>query len=407
MSTITNTFIQAFNKSIGSIYLDFYLNNEVEFLQTELWQCFEESRTTSPVYTKSYDLKVDDPLLRINLHCIVIVCNSMPFFAANIRSLFHKTNLPINRSLHFHPEKGKEFYYIEIQTKDKEIIDKVITAVHSSYTKIQTLISQFSIFQEKLESLPCIGTSDKSQLVDWLLKKGLVWEGACIQESGKEIEQYGVVADNYHYLEWFNQLKTESDTILLECKETQTESFLGDNPFFCICLIHKDFKILFIGSFTLHAQTLGIIEIPFFSDRFKEFLSKENIEYSSGLGRTVRRIFISLPVEILFLMPETAYLSLFKVIIEQSLKTENRSNGLLINEDLALILTTIPEKNWLESKLNESENLVRDILPQANVKSYHILLTNSVQCYHLIRSNQNSKQKLFEISSQIGLYRNA
>ena len=125
MSTITNTFIQAFNKSIGSIYLDFYLNNEVEFLQTELWQCFEESRTTSPVYTKSYDLKVDDPLLRINLHCIVIVCNSMPFFAANIRSLFHKTNLPINRSLHFHPEKGKEFYYIEIQTKDKEIIDKV------------------------------------------------------------------------------------------------------------------------------------------------------------------------------------------------------------------------------------------------------------------------------------------
>jgi hypothetical protein len=80
-------------------------------------------------------------------------------------------------------------------------------------------------------------------------------------------------------------------------------------------------------------------------------------------------------------MPETAYLSLFKVIIEQSLKTENRSNGLLINEDLALILTTIPEKNWLESKLNESENLVRDILPQANVKSYHILLTNSVQCY--------------------------
>ncbi|MBK9501432.1 MAG: NAD-glutamate dehydrogenase [Leptospiraceae bacterium] len=401
MSTITNTFIQAFNKSIGSIYLDFYLNNEVEFLQAELWQCFEESNATAPVFTKSYDLKIDDPLLRINLHCIVIVCNSMPFFAANIRSLFHKTNLPINRSLHFHPEKGKEFYYIEIQTKEKTIIDQVKTAVHSSYKKIQKLISEFSIFKERLESIPNIRLSDKSQLIDWLLKKGLVWEGACIQKSGKEIEQYGVVADNNNYLEWFTNLKTQSETILLECKETQTESFLGDNPFFCICLIHKDFKILFLGSFTLHAQTLGIIEIPFFSDRFKEFLSKENIEYSSGLGRTVRRIFNSLPVEILFLMPELAYLSLFKVIIEQSLKTENRSNGLLINEDLALILTTIPEKNWLESKLSESENLVRDILPEANVKSYHILLTNSVQCYHLIRSNQNSKQKLFEISSQI------
>ena len=114
-----------------------------------------------------------------------------------------------------------------------------------------------------------------------------------------------------------------------------------------------------MGSFTQHAQTLGIIEIPFFSTRFNEFLSRENIEYASGLGRTVRRIFNSLPVEILFLMPETSYISLFKVIVEQSLKTENRSNGLILSKDLALILTTIPEKNWLETKLEESEGLVK------------------------------------------------
>ena len=77
------------------------------------------------VFTKTYNLNFEDPLLRINLHCITIVCRSMPFFAANIRSLFHKINLPINRSLHFHPEPGKEMYYIEIQTKDTEIIKNV------------------------------------------------------------------------------------------------------------------------------------------------------------------------------------------------------------------------------------------------------------------------------------------
>ena len=105
-----------------------------------------------------------------------------------------------------------------------------------------------------------------------------------------------------------------------------------------------------MGSFTQHAETLGIIEIPFFNMRFKDFFTREKIEYNSGLGRTVRRIFNSLPVEILFLMPESSYISLFKVIIEQSLKTENRSNGLTLTHDLAIILTTVPEKNWLETK---------------------------------------------------------
>jgi glutamate dehydrogenase len=401
MSSISKTFLDAFNKSIGSIYLDFYLNNELSFLQEELWQCYEESKTTEPVYSKSYDLNLDDPLLRINLQCIVIVCKSMPFFAANIRSLFHKMNLPINRSLHFHPELGKEFYYIEIQTKDKSVIETILTQIHNAYSKILNLTTQFPTFNQKLESIPNIKNSDKWQLIDWLLKKGLVWEGACYQKSGNKMELFGVAADNPSYLEWFNQLSTNSEVLLMECRESRTEGFLGENNLFYISFLHKTFKILLVGSFTQHAQTLGIIEIPFFSTRFKEFLARENIEYASGLGRTVRRIFNSLPVEILFLMSEDSYLSLFKVIIEQSLKTENRSNGLILNNDLALILTTIPEKNWVEGKLVESENLILTALPGANVKSYHILLTNSVQCYHLIRSNQNSKQKLFEISSQI------
>ena len=139
MNSATNVFVEAFNKSIGSIYLDFYLNNEIDYLKDELWKIFEESKKTEPVFTKTYNLNFEDPLLRINLHCITIVCRSMPFFAANIRSLFHKINLPINRSLHFHPEPGKEMYYIEIQTKDTEIIKNVTEQIKLYYTKIQNI----------------------------------------------------------------------------------------------------------------------------------------------------------------------------------------------------------------------------------------------------------------------------
>lgn len=401
MAAISKSFSEAYNKSLGSIYLDFYLNNELTFLQNELWQCYEDSKKTVPVYTKSYNLDLDDPLLRINLHCIVIVCNSMPFFAAKIRTLFHKMKLPINRSLHFHPEPGKEFYYIEIQTKDQEIIDTIIKQIQASYTKILNLTSQFPIFNRKLETIPYITSYDKWPLIDWLLKKGMVWEGGVFYDVEKGEEIFGSASDNQDYLHWFRQFNSDSDDIILECKESHTESFLGESSLFYISILHKNFKVLLMGSFTLHAQTLGIIEIPFFKDRFKDFLLTENIEYSSGLGRTVRRIFNSIPVEILFLMPESSYISLFKVIIEQSLKTENRSNGLILNENLALILTTIPEINWLETKLSESEKLIISTLIDSKVKSYHILLTNSVQCYHLIRANSISKQRLFEISSQI------
>ncbi|MBP7281944.1 MAG: NAD-glutamate dehydrogenase [Leptospiraceae bacterium] len=401
MNSATNVFVEAFNKSIGSIYLDFYLNNEIDYLKDELWKIFEESKKTEPVFTKTYNLNFEDPLLRINLHCITIVCRSMPFFAANIRSLFHKINLPINRSLHFHPEPGKEMYYIEIQTKDTEIIKNVTEQIKLYYTKIQNITSQFPVFQSKLDSVQSLKNSDKYPLVDWLIKKGLVWEGSIYAEKGKEKVIFGDIAANSHYLDWFDSLKTETDSFILQCIESHEPSFLGDNDLFYITVLNKNIKILLVGCFTIHAQTLGLIDIPFFKERFKEFFETEKIEYNSGLGRTVRRIFNSLPIEILFLMPEASYISLFKVIIEQSLKTENRSNGLMLNDDLSLILTTIPEKNWVENKWTETTGLIKNRLPEANVKSYHILLSNSIQCYHLIRSTKNSKQILFEISSQI------
>ncbi|HNK57144.1 MAG TPA: NAD-glutamate dehydrogenase, partial [Leptospiraceae bacterium] len=200
--------------------------------------------------------------------------------------------------------------------------------------------------------------------------------------------------------EWFKRLQNDSNELVLECLETKDEGFLGDTPLFCIAFVQKNIKVLLIGSFTIHAQTLGVIEIPFFNKRFRAFLDREKVEYSSGLGRSVRRIFNSFPIEVLFLVPESAYISIFKVIVEQSLKTENRSNGVILNSELSIILTTIPEKNWSETKLAETEKIVETVLKKAKIKTYHILLTNSIQCYHLIRSENISKQNLFEISSQ-------
>lgn len=401
MNPPSNIFLEAFEKSLGSIYLDFYLNNEIDFLKKELWEIFTESNIKDSVSTKTYHPSLDDPLLRINLQCITIVCSSMPFYASNIRSLFHKINLPINRSLHFHPEPGKELYYIEIQTKDVEIINRVIDQIKNSYSKIQSITRQFPIFQNKLDTIKELKGNDKISLIQWLMKKGLVWEGSIYQETGKSKEFFGDAAENESYSQWFDSLKSDSEEFILQCIESKIPSFLGDNDLFYITILNKNVKILFVGCFTLHAQTLGLIEIPFYQTRFKEFFEKEKIEYNSGLGRTIRRIFNSLPIEILFLMPESSYLSLFKVIIEQSLKTENRSNGLELDKDLSLILTTIPEKNWIETKWLETNSLILNYIPTANVKSYHILLSNSIQCYHLIRSKENSKQLLFEISSQI------
>lgn len=121
--------------------------------------------------TKTYHPSLDDPLLRINLQCITIVCSSMPFYASNIRSLFHKINLPINRSLHFHPKPGKEMYYIEVQTKDVEIINRVIDQIKNSYSKIQSITRQFPIFQNKLDTIKELKGNDKISLIQWLMKK--------------------------------------------------------------------------------------------------------------------------------------------------------------------------------------------------------------------------------------------
>lgn len=400
MSEISKTFSEAFNKSIGSIYLDFYLGNELNFLENELWSCFEEAKVSQTVYTKSYDLKTDDPLLRIHLHCIVIICKSMPFFAGKIRSLFHKMNLPINRSLQFHPEEGKEFYYIEIQTKDKNLIRSVVDEIRTSYEKIAILTAQFPVFIEKLNALSEVTISDKWMLIDWLLKKGLVWEAGAIVDTFNKFNLFGSIKEDSKYIKWFRDLQSDSKELALECLETKEEGFLGDTSLFCIAFIQKNVKIILIGSFTLHAQTLGVIEMPYFNKRFRAFLEREKIEFASGLGRSVRRIFNSFPIEVLFLVPETAYISIFKVIVEQSLKTENRSNGVILTNELSILLTTIPEKNWSESKLIDTENIIKSVLPNAEIKTYHMLLTNSIQCYHLIRSNDISKQQLFEISSQ-------
>lgn len=107
-------------------------------------------------------------------------------------------------------------------------------------------------------------------------EKGLVWEGSIYQETGKSKEFFGDAAENESYSQWFDSLKSDSEEFILQCIESKIPSFLGDNDLFYITILNKNVKILFVGCFTLHAQTLGLIEIPFYQTRFKEFLRKKN-----------------------------------------------------------------------------------------------------------------------------------
>ena len=124
MAEITPFFHESFQKSLSDIYTDFYQPAEISFLENELFDLFKQMGS-SELNLKTYRPKESDPLLRIELTCITIICKSMPFYAAKIRELFHSHELEINRSLHFHPSDHQEFYYIEIQNLEPHAVERL------------------------------------------------------------------------------------------------------------------------------------------------------------------------------------------------------------------------------------------------------------------------------------------
>jgi glutamate dehydrogenase len=401
MSEQQNFFAKNFQKSISSVYREFYQPEELKLLETELYTLYQESeRTDEMVWSKIYSHDGSDKLLRIHLSCIVIVCKSMPFFAGKIRNLFHKMDVPIGRSLQFHPCPGKEFYYIEINSENQEFLHALDEQIETSYHRIKIITADYNHFKTEVNPIADQLDENFKKLIHWLLEKGFVWEGGVLFIDGKKF-QFGEKLEIELEKEWLNSQSNDSSEVQLFTKEINKIGFLEQTNLYFLGFSFLQSKIGFLGSFNQLASTIGINNIPLMEARFHDFLQSEGIESFSGLGRSVRRIFNAIPPEILFLMPQSAYISLFQVIIEQSLRTKNHSSGFLIGSDLGILITSIPQKNWEEGKWEEAAQIIEQYLPGATIRTYLKNLSSSLQGFHLIRYSGITQTILFQISSQL------
>ena len=400
MAEITPFFHESFQKSLSDIYTDFYQPAEISFLENELFDLFKQMGS-SELNLKTYRPKESDPLLRIELTCITIICKSMPFYAAKIRELFHSHELEINRSLHFHPSDHQEFYYIEIQNLEPHAVDRLEEHLESAYKRILGFTKDYKFLVIDNEHL-WSKSFDKlhTELIEFLLKKGFVLEGGYYQD---EIQKHslGQIKQSGEIWDWFQSLPAEEEASTFFARESTLPSFLNDGYLFYIVFAAKKKKLLLEGTFNLRGSNAGTSEIPVLRERLIRFMEKENIQMFSGLGRTVRMVFNYIPTEVLFLLPQESYILIYSAIVEQSLKTNIRSNGIKLTDDLGLIITTIPERDWSEEIWKEANSIVLEEIIDTRIKNYQVLFKNYIQGFQLIRTNSISRHLLFQVSSRI------
>jgi glutamate dehydrogenase len=400
MANIAPFFHESFQKSLSDIYTDFYQPAEILYLENELFELYKNIQKDE-LSIKTYKPQEGDPLLRIELTCITIICNSMPFFAAKIRELFHSHELEINRSLHFHPSDHQEFYYIEIQNLQNHVIERLEEHLENAYKKILIYTQDYKFLVIDNEHL-WSKSFDRlhTDLIDWLLKKGFVLEGGYYQD---EIQKHslGQLKESGEIWEWFNLIPSVEETSMFYARESSFPSFLNDGNLFYIVFAGKKKKLLLEGTFNQRGSNAGTSEIPVLRERLVRFMEKENIQMFSGLGRTVRMVFNYIPTEILFLLPQESYILIYSAIVEQSLKTNIRSNGIKLTDDLGLIITTIPEKDWSEEIWKQANSIVLEEINDTRIKNFQVLIKNYIQGFQLIRANSITRHLLFQVSSKI------
>ena len=404
MPFIPTSFSNFFQKSLGRIHKDFYQKEELDFLERELFQIYEEfEKAEVPIYIKIYSHENQDRLLRFHLTCVAIVCKSLPFFAGKIRHLFHIENIPISRSLQFHPAEGKEFYYIEVNLENKDSVSQLQSQFQDIYYKIKNITQSYSRFMEESNKKIHFFKSDFQTFFEWLTRSAFIWEGGLII-TNNEKESYGLLVPEELEKSWLTYCNQNSDKENLFCSEINLDGYLEETKLYFIGIHSKAYEIGLVGSFNQYAHNVGVNNIPILNARFKNFLHKEKIEPLSGLGRSVRRIFNSLPPEILFLIPEEHYLSLYQVIIEQSLRTKVSSSGFIIGKDLGIIITLIPAKHWEESKWEEAIKIIDEHIPKAICRAFYKNLSDTMQSFHLIRSLEISAINLFHVTSHLEIH---
>lgn len=234
MSIDKTFFHSSFQKSLSDIYKDFYKSDEIEYLENELLEVFSESGNKN-LSIKTYKPLEQDPLLRINLRCITIICKSMPFFAAKIRELFHRHDLEINRSLHFHPSEDFEFYYIEIQNLSNDLNTVLSKNIKDAYSKILKYTKDYNFLVNQRSDLWNKNFQPEYvELIQWLLKKGFVWEGSFFQSKEEEYS-LGDFPREGEIWDWFTTLPDDNEETNFYARESLRQSYLNEGNLFYIC----------------------------------------------------------------------------------------------------------------------------------------------------------------------------
>lgn len=381
-------FLKSFQKSIGSHYRESYSENELNTIAQKLFEVFEQ-KSSDIIYIEQY-YELNELLHKKEIDSILILCKSIPFFTAKIRGLFYKLDLDIKNSIHFHPSPSHEMFYIEIKDIDDFQLKKVLFELELAYHKIKKYTQDYKQLTQE-NSFWWTGWEEiYKDLLAWLIHKGYIWEGMIFVDNKNLSNNYilGYPEKNSDFVDWFMQIPATNTTELF-ATESLEPAFLSEYELFYIALINQSQRLLLVGSLNQLAQYSGLLEIPVLNKRFQQFTSKENIQSYSGLGRTVRMLFNSIPTEVLFLIPESEYSNIYGSLIEQSLKNSNFSIGLILNSNLILIVSFIRETDWREDiwkKTNEYIQLTESV---QSLKTYQIFKGKFIECFQLIRVKSN------------------
>jgi glutamate dehydrogenase len=400
-STFLNKFSENFEKSLGSLFLDFYSKGDLEFLRQEILSSYQ-SREKENLSIQILTPVQNDPLLRFKHRVIILSCFSMPFFAAKIKRIFEANSIPIRRNLHFHPEPGKELFYIEISDSWIERLPQLVLEIKDSHSKIYESTTAYRLFVQDRKAEWLDFQEPYREILFWLLDKAFIWEGA-IYESQNGKKEFGYFSISSDIENWFNDCKkrTAIKGQNIQSRESFDTAFLNDEKLFYILLIEGHKKLLLKGSLNEFAKSSVLVDIPYYRNQFQSFLREKEIEAYSGLGRTTRMLFNCIPIEIIFLLPPDIYGKLHTSLLEHNLIGTLRSVGIAVSEEVALIVSFIPKQNWSDKKWEESDRKIAEIFPISNSRKYIVMRSNLIEGFHLIRSSKVNNQKVFELSSLI------
>lgn len=398
-----------FQNSLGSLFLEFYSKEELNYLEEELWNKYNSFKGDKVEFL-FYKPGDSDPLLRRQHIILIIGCNSLPFFASRLRKVFQLLKIDISRSLHFHPQPGRELYYLETSDDNYRFIEKLTEGIESAYNRILKLTEDFRIYYKQWEETNQNWDPEIKDLQKWLLDKSFVWEGAIRIFQGNK-EEYGYTELDEGIEEWFLSIHPKNPETysnasstgkgVIDAKDSNLRSFLGDEKYFYIAFVKEDEKLLYIGSLNQFAKASALVDIPFFNTKFLEFMNQEGIEPFSGLGRTTRMMFNYIPTEIIFLFPASNYVKLHSANLEQSLRNSLRSIGVLIRKNKGLIISFIPESNWSEITYEKSDSIISELFPNASIRRYFVMRGNMVEAFHLIHYPNITSPKLFDAASRV------